>query len=161
YYSSFLPTMYAEVVQHAHNLVPEGVNLSHKLMRLQARPKILLCTSWEEAWDYYVEYEANMLGVISDVEFPRGGRIVRDAGLEFARRVRERQPDVPVMLQSTRAENQTLARSVGAAFLQKGSSTLLQQLRQFMVDHLGFGDFVFRTPDGREVARARDLREIE
>ncbi len=144
YYSSFLPTMYAELMHHAHNLVPEGVNLSHKLMRLQAQPKILLCTSYEEAWAYFDAYETNILGVISDVEFPREGRIVRDAGLEFARRVRERQPDVPVMLQSTRAENQWQAREAGASFLLKGSSTLLQQLRRFMVDQLGFGDFVFR-----------------
>ena len=161
FYSSFLPTMYAELMHHAHNLVPEGVNLSHKLMRLQAQPKILLCTSYEEAWSYFDAYEANILGVISDVEFPRGGRIDHDAGLEFARRVRERQPDVPVMLQSTRAENQWQAREAGASFLLKGSSTLLQQLRRFMAEQLGFGEFVFRTPDGREVARARDLRELE
>jgi CheY-like chemotaxis protein len=161
YYSSFLPTIYAELMHHAHNLVPEGVNLSHKLMRLQAQPKILLCGSYEEAWQYFDAYEDNILGVISDVEFPRDGRMTRDAGLEFARGVRQRQPDVPVMLQSSRAENQALARSVGASFLLKGSPTLLQQLRRFMVDHLGFGDFVFRTPDGREVARARDLRELE
>jgi CheY-like chemotaxis protein len=161
YYSSFLPTIYAELMHHAHRLVPEGVNLSHKLMRLQAQPKILLCGSYEEAWQYFDAYEDNILGVISDVEFPRDGRMTRDAGLEFARCVRQRQPDVPVMLQSSRAENQALARSVGASFLLKGSPTLLQQLRRFMVDHLGFGDFVFRTPNGREVARARDLRELE
>ncbi len=161
YYSSFLPTIYAELVQHAHSLVPEGVNLSHKLLRLQAQPKILLCVSYEEAWQYFADYEENILGVISDIEFPRNGRIAPDAGLEFARRVRERRPDVPVMLQSSRAENQTQARSVGASFLLKGSSTLLYQLRRFMVEQLGFGDFVFRTPDGREVARARDLRELE
>ncbi|HMD34095.1 MAG TPA: PEP/pyruvate-binding domain-containing protein, partial [Vicinamibacterales bacterium] len=161
YYSSFLPTIYAELTHHAQRLMPESVNLSHKLMRLQAQPKILLCGSFEEAWQLFDEYQDNILGVLSDIEFPRRGAIARDAGIEFARLVRQRQPDVPVMLQSTRAENQALARSVGAAFLQKGSSTLLQQLRQFMVDHLGFGDFVFRTADGREVARARDLREIE
>ncbi len=161
YYSSFLPTIYAELMHHAHRLVPEGVNLSHKLMRLQAQPKILLCGSYEEAWQYFDLYEDNILGVISDVEFPRDGRMTRDAGLELARRIRQRQPDVPVMLQSSRAENQALARSVGASFLLKGSPTLLQQLRRFMVDHLGFGDFVFRTPNGREVARARDLRELE
>src|SRR5262245_11054811 len=161
YYSSFLPTMYAELMHHAQHLVPEGVNLSHRLMRLQAQPKILLCTSYEEAWSYFDAYETNILGVISDVEFPRGGRVVHDAGLEFARRVRERQPDVPMMLQSTRAENQWQAREAGASFLLKGSSTLLQQLRRFMVEQLGFGEFVFRTPDGREVARAGDLRELE
>ncbi|MBI3490423.1 MAG: histidine kinase [Acidobacteria bacterium] len=161
YYSSFLPTIYTELMHHAHNLVPEGVNLLHKLMRLQAQPKILLCGSYEEAWQDFDRYDENILGVISDIEFPRGGVVARDAGLDFARRVRERQPDVPVMLQSSRAENQTLARSAGAAFLQKGSPTLLQQLRRFMVEQLGFGDFVFSMPDGREVGRAHDLRELE
>jgi CheY-like chemotaxis protein len=161
YYSSFLPTIYAELTQHAHSLMPEGVNLSHRLMRLQAQPKILLCGSYEEAWRYFTDYEENILGVISDVEFPRDGRIARDAGFDFARQVRTRRPDVPIMLQSSRGENQAQARAVGAAFLLKGSPTLLQQLRRFMVDHLGFGDFVFRLPDGREVGRARDLRELE
>ena len=161
YYSSFLPTIYAELMQHAHNLVPEGVNLSHRLMRLQAQPKILLSGTYEDAWRDFLDYQENILGVISDIQFPRNGKVAPDAGLEFARRVRERQSDVPVMLQSTRAENEELARSVGAAFLQKGSATLLQQLRRFMSEHLGFGDFVFRTPDKVEVARARDLREFE
>ena len=161
FYSSFLPTIYAELMRQTHRLLPEGVNLSHKLMRLQAQPKILLCGSFEEAWQYFADFEENILGVISDIEFPRGGAIARDAGLEFARRVRERQPDVPVMLQSNRAENQSLARSVGASFLLKGSATLLQQLGRFMVDQLAFGDFVFRLPHGREVMRARDLRELE
>ncbi len=161
YYSSFLPTIYTELVHHARSLLPEGVNLSHKLMRLQAQPKILLCGTYEEAWQYYVDYEKNILGVISDIEFPWDGRVAGNAGLDFARRVREREPDVPVMLQSSRAENKALARSVGASFLQKGSATLLRELRVFLVEHLGFGDFVFRTPDRREVGRAGDLREFE
>jgi CheY-like chemotaxis protein len=161
YYSSFLPTIYTELMHHAHSLLPEGVNLSHKLMRLQAQPKILLCGTYEEAWQYFVDYEENILGVISDIEFPRDGRVTGNAGLDFARRVQERQPDVPVMLQSILAENHALARSVGASFLQKGSATLLGELRRFMVEHLGFGDFVFRTPDRQEVGRARDLREFE
>ena len=161
FYSSLLPTMYTELMHHAHRLLPEGVNLSHKLMRLQAQPKILLCTSYEEAWGLFDRYADNILGVISDIEFPWQGAIAADAGLDFARRVREREPDVPVMLQSNRAENQAVARSIGASFLLKGSPTLLHQLRRFMVDDLGFGDFVFRLPNGREVGRARDLRELE
>jgi CheY-like chemotaxis protein len=161
YYSSFLPTIYAELMNHAHNLVPEGVNLSHRLMRLQAQPKILLSGTYEHAWRDFTDYEENILGIISDIQFPSHGEVSREAGVEFARQVRDRQSDVPVMLQSSRAENEELARSVGASFLQKGSATLLQQLRLFMSEHLGFGDFVFRMPDKREVARARDLREFE
>jgi CheY-like chemotaxis protein len=161
YYSSFLPMIDAELMHHAHRLVPEGVNLSHKLMRLQAQPKVLLCTSYEEAWQYFVEYEPNILGIISDIEFPRNGRIERDAGLDFARGVRARAADIPIMLESSRPENQWRAREAGASFLLKGSSTLLHQIRRFMVEQLGFGDFVFRMADGREVARAADLHELE
>ena len=39
--------------------------------------------------------------------------------------------------------------------------TLLADLRRFMVEHFAFGDFVFRMPDGSEVARASDLKDLE
>jgi CheY-like chemotaxis protein len=161
FYSSFLPAIYRELLHQSDKVAPEGVNLADRLMRAQARPKILLCHRYEEAWAYFSTYEENILGVVSDIEFPWAGRLRGDAGVEFARRVRERQPDVPVMLQSSRAENQSLAREVGAAFLLKNSPLLLHQLRQFMVDNFGFGEFVFRRRDGTEVGRAGDLRALE
>src|SRR5688572_29828195 len=161
YYSSFLPVIYSELMRHSQSLVPEGLNLAHKLMRLQARPKILLCTTFEEAWDYFEQYGANILGVIADIEFPKQGALYAEAGVEFARRVHARQPDIPVMLQSSVRENAELAASVDAAFLLKESPTLLRQLQQFMVELMGFGDFVFRLPDGTVVGRAHDLRGLE
>jgi len=42
-------------------------------------------------------------------------------------------------------------RELGASFQLKGSPLLLQELRHFMVANLGFGDFIFRRPDGTEV----------
>jgi len=160
FYSSYLPVIYTELMQHSERLAPEGVNTSHRLMRIQARPKIMLCRSFEEAWSYFSSYRDNVLGVISDIEFPMNGVVSRDAGVEFARRVRDAQPDVPVMLQSTSPTNQALAASVGASFLLKGSPLLLHDLRRFMVDSLGFGDFVFRAPDGSEAGRAADLKTL-
>lgn len=161
YASSFLPVIYGEVLHHSHRLISESVNLAHKLMRMRARPKILLCGTFEEAWDAYTSYEKDVLGIISDIEYPRAGALDREAGVELARRVKARQSDVAIMLHSTRPENAERARAVGASFLLKGSPTLLQDLRRFMVGSLSFGDFVFRTPDGVEVGRAGDLRELE
>lgn len=161
YYSSFLPVIYAELMRHARSLVPEGINLSDKVMRQQARPKILLCGSYEEAWEYFTTYQDSILGVIADIEFPRHGVVSPEAGVEFARHVRAVQPDVPIMLQSSRPENAALAAAVPAAFLLKGSPTLLHELQQFMIENFGFGDFVFRLPDGTIVSRAGDLRTLE
>jgi CheY-like chemotaxis protein len=161
YYSSFLPVIYSELINHSHNLVPEGINLSHKLMRLQARPKILLCRTFEEAWQLFSAYRSSVLGIISDIEFPRGGVLAPRAGVEFAQQVRELEPDIPIMLQSGRPENEALAREAGASFQLKGSPLLLQELRHFMIENFGFGDFIFRTPDGKEVGRASDLKALE
>jgi len=161
YYSSFLPVIYAELLRHSQSLVPEGLNLSQKLLRLQARPKILLCRTFEEAWRDFTAYEAHVLGVIADIEFPRAGARAPLAGVEFARRVRELQPDVPVMLQSGVRENAVEAAAVGATFVLKESPTLLHELQRFMNEQFGFGDFVFRLPDGTEVSRAHDLRGLE
>ena len=161
FFSSFLPVIYTEVMNHSHNLVPEGVNLSDKLMRLRARPKILLCRTFEEAWDLFSTYRENILGIISDIEFPRGGELAPRAGLEFTAKVREMQPDIPIMLQSSHSENEEVAREAGATFQLKGSPLLLQQLRHFIVENFGFGDFVFRLPDGTEVGRASDLKTLE
>ena len=161
YYSSFLPVMYTELLHHSQRVIAEGLNLSQKILRMRARPKILLCTTWEEAEQAFERYAEEVLGIISDVEFPRAGEKVPRAGADFARHVRAAYPDVPIVLHSSRPENEALAHSVGADFLLKGSPLLLQELRDVMLEHFGFGDFVFRRPDGTEVDRAADLRGLE
>ncbi|MFH1016599.1 MAG: PEP/pyruvate-binding domain-containing protein [Pseudomonadota bacterium] len=161
YYSSFLPVIYAELIRQSERLMSEGMNLAHKLVRMRARPKILLCTSFEEAWERFTAFRDHMLGVISDVEFRKDREASSHAGLELARMIRSVSPDLPILLQSGQPELEARAASEGAAFLRKGSPTLLHDLRHFMVENFAFGDFVFRLPDGRETDRASDLRSLE
>ena len=161
YYSSFLPAIYAELLHHSRRLVSEAVNVSDKIMRMRARPKILLCSTYEEAWDVFTRFQEDVLGVISDIEFPAEGELSATAGLSFARRVRVDWPDVPVLLQSSNPAHAAAAEAVGAAFLLKGSATLLTELRRFMIDYFGFGDFVFRRPSGALVGMAHDLTSLE
>jgi len=161
YYSSFLPEFYTEIIRQSQSLISEGMNPSHKIVRTRARPKLLLATTFEEAWDYFTRYEPYILGIISDIEFPHRGERVREAGFELARMARERIPDLPIALQSSRAEFADGAAEVGAVFLRKYSDTLLHDLRAFMVEQFAYGDFVFKLPDGTEVDRAKDLKSLE
>ena len=161
YYSSFLPTIYEELLHHSQKLLADSLNLSHKILRMRARPKILLCATYEEAWEACRAYPDDLLGLISDVEFPRDGARSLTAGLDLARGVRESFPDLPVLLHSSRPEHEASARALGADFLLKGSPLLLHELRRFITQYFGFGDFVFRLPGGEEVARASDLRGLE
>lgn len=161
YYSSFLPIIYTELISQSKRLISEGINLSHKYLRMRARPKILLCSTYEEAWDYFERYEEYILGVISDVDFLKNGKSCSHAGIDFATEVKRRHSDIPILLQSTSTEYEAAAKKLGVSFLRKGSSTLLHNLRNFMIEYFSFGDFIFRLPDGTEVARASDLKSIE
>ena len=161
YYSSFLPEIYTALIEQTKNLLSEGFNLAHKLVRMRARPKILLCSSYEEAQAIVEKYRPYLFGVISDIEFPRNGALDEAAGFALAHMVRSSVPDVPIVLQSSRQEFRFRAHQEGFTFLRKGSDTLLSDLRQLLTTQFAFGDFVFRTENGKEVSRAADLNALE
>jgi len=100
------------------------------------------------------------VGVVSDVEFWRGDRLDPDAGFEFVRRVKQEVPDLPVLIHSAEHENLARAQALGADFIDKNSRSRLEDFRGFLVGQMGFGDFVFRMPDGSEVARARNVQDM-
>jgi CheY-like chemotaxis protein len=161
YNSYFLPVIYTEILTQSHGLISDGINLSHRYLRTRARPKILLCETHEEAWRYFEKYSDYVLGIISDIVFPRGGVMDPRAGLTFVKMVRERYPHLPVLLQSVAPEFETEAKELGVSFILKDSPAALLKLRQFTTDYFSFGDFIFRTPDGHEVGRASDLNSLK
>jgi len=160
FYSAYLPLIYEELMKQTRLLIAEGVNLSHKMLRMRARPKILMATSYEEAMELYQKYKSNLLGVITDVEFPRGGALDPEAGIRFTEMVRQDVFDMPVLLQSRDRTAAEKARSIGAWFLNKRSESLLSELRTFILEYFGFGDFVFRSPGGDEYGRVGDLHSM-
>ncbi len=160
FYSSFLPEIYSELFRHTHRLLSEELNLSQQIMRMRARPKVLLCTTYEEGTAAIERYGAQLIGILSDFEFPRDGKLSKRAGLDLCRWASLKRPNLRIVMQSSEVSNRELAESVGGSFLLKGSPLLLQQLRAVLVDRFGFGDFVFRTPDHKEVDRAADLEEL-
>ncbi len=160
FYSAYLPLLYTEVMQQTQNLMAEGLNLSHKLLRMRARPKVLLAGTFEEAWELYTRHRDSLLALISDADFPWRDGAADAAGLELLRRIKRDDPRLPAVLQSADPSMEKAAATVGAGFLNKESPRLLAGLRDFMLEHFGFGDFVFRLPDGTELARAADLRTL-
>jgi CheY-like chemotaxis protein len=161
YCSSFLPMIYTELITQSRSLFSEGLNVAHKLVRMRARPKILLCSNYEDAAEQALAYREYLFGVVSDVEFPLGGKLTPDAGFELANLVRTLAPDVPIVLQSSRTKFMTRAHAEGYSFLRKRSPTMLGDFRRLLTEQFAFGDFVFRRPDRSEVARATDLNSLE
>lgn len=160
FYSSYLPLMYTEIMQQAAALLSESVNSTTRRLRMRARPKILLAENFEDAVSLFRKYRKYLLGVISDIQFPKGGQIDEMAGIKLARLIKKKLPDLPVLLQSSDQSKAELATECDAGFLNKLSPKLLNKLSTFINRNFGFGDFVFKLPDGTELDRARSFREM-
>ena len=159
--SSFLPEMYTSLIRQNRHSIQEALNEWGKTLRMRGRPKILLATDYEEAWNLYSYYRTNILGVITDVNFPsEEGR--EGSGLRLSKRIKEDNTEVRVLVQSTEIENREDAEKLGAGFLWKLSPSLLQDLENHFVSEYGFGPFIFRDPEtGKEIARANTMKEVQ
>ncbi|MFW2367254.1 MAG: PEP/pyruvate-binding domain-containing protein [Desulforhopalus sp.] len=161
YLSSMLPVLYKELVSETQAVIDDGLNAEHRLLMMRARPKILVAHSYEQAMQDYEQFKPNILGVITDVRFPRGRTLDGRAGVDLLTLIKEERFDIPLLLASSEPHNKRLAGEIPALFVDKNSSHLHSEIRQFLKNHLGFGSFVFRAPDGSEVDKAADLYELE
>ncbi len=161
YISSLLPILYRELVSQTQAVMEEGLNEEHRLLTMRARPKILIAENYEEAIDIYDKFKPYILGVISDVRFPKNGELSDNAGIELLSRIKKDRWDIPLLLSSSEPSNSKGAEAIPATFVNKNSPSLNAEVHAFFIEHLGFGDFVFRMPDGKELSRASNLRTLE
>jgi CheY-like chemotaxis protein len=161
YLSSILPMMYKVMVTQTQNLIGEGLNEEHRLLTMRARPKILIADNYEDARAIYTRYKKYILGVISDVRFPRDGRLDDDAGLDLLQYIKQDRWDIPLLLMSSDPANAAKAKMLSSQFIDKNSPTLQAGVRSFVLNKLGFGDFCFRSPSGNCIGRATNLRSME
>ena len=161
HYSTFLPAIYTAIMVLTRRLIDEGLNHLHRQLRMRSRAKVVLAESFEEAVDVYRRYRPYILGVITDVRFSKGGRLDDEAGFELVRMLRREMRELPVCIQSAEPEkNRSRAEKLQTYFIDKNSSRLMEDLQRFLREYMGFGDFIFRMRDGREVARAGNPREL-
>lgn len=161
YYSRFLPMVYGEIMKQTQLLIKEGLNALQRLIRLRARPKILHAGNFESATRIFSKYKDDILGIISDIAFPKDKEMHDTAGFEFAQYVRRQIHDKPFILMSYDNANKERAQAEGLSYLNKNSPTLQNDLKNFIAQNMGFGDFVFRSSAGKEVARASNIRELQ
>ncbi len=117
FYSSYLPLIYTEIFDQSQRLITEGINVTHRYLRMRARPKILLCNTYEEGWEYFEKYQDHILGIILDINFKLKGEKDSEAGIKFAIAVKNMQHDIPILLQSSNLEFESVAPDIGASFL--------------------------------------------
>ncbi len=160
YLSSLLPALYQELVSQTQAVMEQGLNQEHRMLAMRARPKILIADSFEAGMGLFETFEPYVLGVISDVRFPRNGTLDGEAGIRLLKNIHERRFDIPLLLVSSEPENSKRAKNIPAEFVDKNSPTLHEEVRAFFLNKLGFGPFVFESFDAHGSGSVNNLRDL-
>jgi hypothetical protein len=162
YYSRYLPMLYSSVLEQTKQLIEDVSNDElYKVLRLRARPKILLVKYYEEAIDIFHKYRDYLLCLITDMKFFRNNELNENAGYDLVKYVRSNAKDLPTIIQSSDPENAKLAYELKVTFIDKNSDTLSQDIKSFISHYLGFGNFIYKDASGRDIAIASSLKEFE
>ena len=162
FYSSILPNLYSYILTQSQSFATEALNSHTATLRMRGRARVVLARTYEEAMDYFVRFPENILGVISDCRFPKGGVKDSEAGLKLLSEFHRRAPFLPLIMESSETENAEKAEKLGFRFIDKNSKKMNIDLRNVMEEHLGFGDLIFRDPKTHEeIRRIRNLKELQ
>ena len=162
FYSSILPHLYKFLLKQSVAFSTEALNEHEKMLRMRGRPKVILARDYEEAMRLYAKFAHKMLGLITDVSFMRGGVKDSQAGIRFAKYVRDCDPYLPIIVESTESENCDKVGDFDGLFLDKTSKKLPVDLAKTVKESFGFGDFSFKDPStGREIMQVSSVNELQ
>ena len=160
YYTRYLPILYSILMKQTQDVVKEhSVDDLHKILKMRGRPKILLAANYEEAEDILHRYGDNLLCVISDMTFEKGGKKEHHAGKLLLKEIKKQLP-VPCLMQSGEIKNKKIADKLNVDFLWKDSESLSHEILTFLNQRCGFGDFVFKDQDGNPITQAGSIDEF-
>ena len=112
FYSSVLPHLYKFLLKQSLIFSTEALNEHEQMLRMRGRPKVILARTYEEAMTLYNKYKNEILGVITDVSFSRDGEKDKHAGIRLAKEIKEIDPYVPIIMESSETENAVYAKEV-------------------------------------------------
>ena len=162
FYSSVLPHVYKFLLTQSKEFSTEALNEHEQMLRMRGRPKVMLARDYEEAMAIYAKYGSNMLGVISDVSFKKDGEKDNYAGIKLAKFFREKDPYLPIIVESSEVENAQHVQDFDGIFIDKNSKKLPVDLGKAIMKNFGFGDFVMNDPNtGEEIIRIKSLKDMQ
>ena len=153
WFSQFLPVLYGIIGQRADVLLARTFEEALLTLFGVTRPADIDRTRYRERGR-----GDDVIGLITDLFFPRGSAPSGPAGRELIELVRAHYPRIPIIVAS---KDKSAAELKDRAFvLPKGDPGSARMLRDTIYDHAGMGDFTAGDPAAGEEIRIRDLREM-
>lgn len=162
FYSALLPYLYKHVFLQSRSFMTEALNEHEQMLRMRGRPKILLARNYEEAKELYDKYQKNLLGLVTDVRYPKDGELYARSGIELCEYIREKDKFLPIIIESSEEINKAEADRLQAHFINKSNSLMHLELKEAVTHNFGFGDFNFIDPETNwVVAVVKNLKDLQ
>ena len=116
--------------------------------------------NYDDAIKYINKYRFNILGIISDLRYPYKKDKHHLSGLKLINYLNKIDSAIPIILQTTEKNIPKELKESSIKVIQKNSTILFKELQSFMIDELGFGDFKFRSPNGKIINKAKNISEL-
>jgi len=162
FYSNYLNHLYKIIFKQTNKIIDEiKMDKLYKILKLRARPKILLATNYEEALEIFKKYKDNIFVMITDVQFPKNGKMQLDTGFQLVKEVRKIKESLPVIVLSSDKKQKLVADESDLTFIDKNDVDLYQKLIHQVTQKIGFGDFIFKDKNGNILDQAKTLKDFE
>ncbi|MFK5857640.1 MAG: PEP/pyruvate-binding domain-containing protein [Bacteroidota bacterium] len=162
FYSRYLSFLYKVIMEQTKRIIDDvSTDELYKVLKMRARPKILLATNFEEATEIINKYPEYMTCLITDVKFEREGIFDDNAGIELLEFTHKKLKNLPTILQSSDNKYAAVAKEHNSLFIHKYSDTLYHDFEHFITNYMGFGDFEFKNKKGDVIAIASNMKEFE
>ncbi|PLX11447.1 MAG: hypothetical protein C0598_08115 [Marinilabiliales bacterium] len=110
YYSRYLSFLYKVLMEQTKRIIEEvSTDELYKVLRMRARPKILIATDYEEAVEIIKAHKKYLLCLITDVKFNKKGVSEQSAGIDLIKYTRKKIGNLPTVIQSSELSNEKLA----------------------------------------------------
>ena len=161
YYSLYLPMLYNIVLEQTKHIIEDvTTDELYRILRLKARPKILLASTYEEALYVFNKYKDYMLCLITDVTFEKDGAKNETAGFSLITQTRKEIRELPIVVQSSHDDNANRAYELMASFINKNSETLMVESKALSPTILVSGILFTVIRKGTD-RRCKILKEFE
>ncbi len=160
YYSTYLINIYEKIWSHLDSILYEGLSKERKIQRYMRRSFLILAEDIEEGKNLYSKAEGDFLCVITDNRLENESGIQENAGLEFAQQIKQNDPDLPVLLQSSASiENKDI--EVDIEIINKNDPALNQKIEDFVDSRLSPLSVVVEIGDSFEEIEVKTVEELE
>jgi len=158
--SAVLPILYREIMTQNEAALEEGLDEEDRLIIRQTRPKVIIADHYEAAERLFRQYKHYLMGIIGSSELDQECRPEARTGLNFLKIVHAEKPDLPFLFLTENREDGQAAEKLSAVVVNAFETNLKTTLVDYGREFFGFGDFVFRDHEQKEIGRVRSFNQL-